>query len=70
MQHNTFEMKGATTTAKEKKEGVDKSGEGTPATTKTQPGSVPKAAVTVHSSTEDVLCGMFDIELRDLLDDP
>lgn len=67
---NTFEMKGVTTTAKEKKEGADKSGEGTPATTKTHPGSVPKPAVTVHSSTEDVLCGMFDIELRDLLDDP
>jgi len=66
----TFPMKDEKTTAKEKKEAADKPGGHTPSTTKTPRGSVPKDVVTVHSNAEDVLCGMFDIELRDLLDDP
>ena len=42
----------------------------TDAPTRKVPGSVPEESDTVHSNLEDVLCGMFDIELRDLLDDP
>jgi hypothetical protein len=38
--------------------------------TRKAPGSVPEKSDTVHPNLEDVLCGMFDIELRDLLADP
>ena len=64
---NTFKMKRVK--EKETKERVDDPGKPTPATKKT-PGSVQDEPTTVHTNIEDVLCGMFDIELRDLLDDP
>ena len=57
---NTFEIQSNKVKAKKAK--AD--------TPRKAPGSVPENSATVHPNLEDVLCGMFDIELRDLLADP
>ena len=57
---NTFEIQSNKVKAKKAK--AD--------TPRKAPGSVPEKSATVHPNLEDVLCGMFDIELRDLLADP
>ena len=64
----TVKLKTISTSKEDKKEGEKKSAGGTSSTRKKA--ALPNTAVTVHSNTEDVLCDMFDIVLRDLLNDP